>query len=341
MGVIVKKPNNKNNMLNRIKFIFDGILKNRYNNLSASAKKNNNSRISPELLKEIKSIQVRTNYLVNDVMTGEYETAFKGRGMEFAEVREYQPGDDIRSIDWNVTARMGLPYIKEYKEERELTLMILVDVSSSGRFGSTDKSKTEVSAEVASILAYLAIKNNDKVGLIIYSDKIEQYIPPKKGRGHVWLVIKSILAFVHSIKEEEIRRKTDIDVPLEFLMKVHKRKTVAFLISDFIDTGFKKNLKMAKQKHDIIAIMIIDPNEKQMPKVGLIELEDAESGQTILIDSSNTEMGEKLQDLNKKSYEQLNKLFLSSKIDLIKIQTNQSYTQPILKFFKLREKRMV
>lgn len=297
--------------------------------------------ISPELLREIKAIQVRTNYLVNDVMSGEYETAFKGRGMEFSEVREYQPGDDIRSIDWNVTARTGLPYIKEYKEERELTLMIMVDVSSSGMFGSKDKSKTEVSAEVASILAYLAIKNNDKVGLVIYSDKIEQYIPPKKGKAHVWMVIKSILSFSQTIKEERGRRKTSTSVPLEFLIKVQKKKTVAFLISDFIDTGFAKNLRMAKQKHDIISVVINDPNEKEIPRVGLIELEDAESGETILIDSSDLEVAKGLKGINEKSEESLNKLFRSSKVDIIKIQTNESYTQPILKFFKLREKRMV
>ena len=240
--------------------------------------------LSPELLQRIKAIQVKTNYLVNDIMAGEYVSAFKGRGMEFSEVREYQPGDDVRLIDWNVTARMNQPFIKEFKEERELTLMLLVDVSSSGEFGSAGKLKNEVSAEIASILAFAAIKNNDKIGLIVFSDKIEHTIPPKKGKAHIWNIIRTILNF----KPEG--KGTNLSLPLEYLLNIQKRKATAFLISDFQDDNYEAKLKLAKQKHDLIAISITDQREETLPNVGLIQLEDAESGETLLVDTSDDEM---------------------------------------------------
>ncbi len=290
--------------------------------------------ISAELFKQIKAIQLRTSYLVNDILAGEYTSAFKGRGMEFEEVREYRIGDDVRNIDWNVTARMhNVPYVKEYREERELTVMLLVDVSSSGEFGSHDKLKNEVAAEVASILAYAAIKSNDKVGLIVFSDKIERYIPPKKGRSHIWRVIRSILTF----KPEG--SQTDISVPLEFLTKVAHRKTVSFLISDFIAEGFKKPLQMAKKKHDLIAVSVVDPRELEFPAVGFIELEDAETGETMLIDTYDSATTKGFKALNEKQLTERERFFRSLNVDHIMIRTDRSYIDPIVRFFLRREKR--
>ncbi|MEE3253668.1 MAG: DUF58 domain-containing protein, partial [Nitrospinota bacterium] len=211
----------------------------------------NEYQLSQELLKQIKKIQLKTNHMVNDILTGEYVSAFKGRGMEFSEVREYQPGDDVRLIDWNVTARMNQPFIKEFIEERELTLMLLVDVSPSGSFGSDQKFKNEIAAEVASIIAFAAIKNNDKIGLIIFSDKIEHHIPPKKGKAHIWNIIRTILSF----KAEG--KGTNLALPLEYLLKIQKKKATTFLISDFQDTNYEQQLKLANQKFDLIAINII------------------------------------------------------------------------------------
>jgi uncharacterized protein (DUF58 family) len=291
--------------------------------------------ISPELFKQIKAIQLRTSYLVNDVLAGEYTSAFKGRGMEFEEVREYKIGDDVRNIDWNVTARMhNVPYVKEFREERELTVMLLVDVSSSGQFGSHDKLKNEVAAEVASILAYAAIKSNDKVGLIVFSDKIEHYIPPKKGRSHIWRVIRSILTF----KPEG--SQTDISAPLEFLTKVAQRKTVSFLISDFIAEDFKKTMQMVKKKHDLIAVSVVDPRELELPTVGFIELEDAETGETILIDTYDNATTQGFKSLNERQLSERERFFRSLNVDHIMIRTDRSYIDPIVRFFLRREKRL-
>ncbi len=304
-----------------------------------SPSKKNHREISAALFKEIKEMQIRTNYLVNEVMAGEYETTFKGRGMEFAEVREYQPGDDIRTIDWNVTARTGSPFVKEYTEERELTVMIMVDLSSSGQFGSAGKMKIEVAAEVASIFAFSAIKNNDRVGLIVFTDKIEQYIPPKKGKAHIWMVIRTILSFAH--EETDERRQTDINAPLEFLLKVHKKKSVCFLISDFQSPGFEKTLRMAKQKHDLIAVTITDPRETELTPVGFVEIEDAETGERIFFDTSSGALEKKFKELSDRDFADLKKLFNSTGVDLINIKTDASYVTPIMKFFKMREKRMI
>lgn len=289
--------------------------------------------LSPELLHRIKAIQVKTNYLVNDIMAGEYVSAFKGRGMEFSEVREYQPGDDVRLIDWNVTARMNQPFIKEFKEERELTLMLLVDVSSSGGFGSTEKLKNEVSAEIASILAFAAIKNNDKIGLIVFSDKIEHTIPPKKGKAHIWNIIRTILNF----KPEG--KGTNLSLPLEYLLNIQKRKATTFLISDFLDDGYEATLKLAKQKHDLVAITITDPREETLPDVGLIQLEDAESGETLLVDTHDQEMTRQYTRQFQEKRDKRKKYFHSIGIDTIEIQTNRSLTEPIIRYFKMREKK--
>jgi len=289
--------------------------------------------LSPELLQRIKAIQVKTNYLVNDIMAGEYVSAFKGRGMEFSEVREYQPGDDVRLIDWNVTARMNQPFIKEFKEERELTLMLLVDVSSSGGFGTAEKLKNEVSAEIASILAFAAIKNNDKIGLVIFSDKIEHTIPPKKGKAHIWNIIRTILNF----KPEG--KGTNLSLPLEYLLKIQKQKTTAFLISDFQSDDYEITLKQAKQKHDLVAISITDPREETLPDVGLIELEDAESGETLLVDTHDKEMTKEYANQFQKKRALRKTYFSSIGIDTIEILTNRSLTDPIIRYFKMREKK--
>ncbi len=289
--------------------------------------------LSPELLQRIKAIQVKTNYLVNDIMAGEYVSAFKGRGMEFSEVREYQPGDDVRLIDWNVTARMNQPFIKEFKEERELTLMLLVDVSSSGGFGSAEKLKNEVSAEIASILAFAAIKNNDKIGLIVFSDKIEHTIPPKKGKAHIWNIIRTILNF----KPEG--KGTNLSLSLEYLLNIQKRKATAFLISDFQDDDYETTLKLAKQRHDLVAISITDPREETLPDVGLIQLEDAESGETLLVDTSDNEMTEQYTKQFQEKRRKRKDYFHSTGIDTIEIHTNRSLTEPIIRYFKMREKK--
>lgn len=290
-------------------------------------------RISSELMKEIQAIQVKTSHLVNEIMAGEYVSAFKGRGMEFSEVREYQPGDDVRLIDWNVTARMGHPFIKEFKEERELTVMLMVDVSSSGEFGSILRLKKEVSAEIAAIMAFAAIKNNDKVGLIVFSDKIEHYIPPKKGRAHIWNLIRTILNF------NPEGRGTDLTLPLEYLLKVRKRKSSAFLISDFQASGYENSLKRARQKHDVTAVSITDPREIQLPEIGLVHLEDAETEETIVIDTGDKEMIRQFRLQNEKEMADRKKLFLSFGVDTIDIRTDKSLVEPIIRYFKMREKK--
>ena len=287
-----------------------------------------------ELLKKVKQIEINTRNVVNEVFSGEYHSVFKGRGMEFAEVREYQPGDDVRLIDWNVSARMGHPYVKIFEEERELTVMLMVDVSSSGNFGTAQQFKREVAAELSAVLAFSAIKNNDKVGLIIFSDRIEKFIPPRKGRTHVLRVIREILFY----KPREAT--TNIGEALEFLSRVIKRKSTAFLISDFLAEDFKQPLQIANKKHDIIAVSITDPREISLPEAGMIELEDAETGETVVIDTTSAQIRD---EFHLKAMEQQNKLkslFQSIGVDHINILTNQSYVEPVNKFFKMRARRM-
>jgi len=289
--------------------------------------------ISIELMQKIRAIQIKTSHMVTELMAGEYVSAFKGRGMEFNAVREYTPGDDVRLIDWNVTARMDQPFIKEYIEERELNVMLMVDVSSSGEFGSTGKFKNEISAEVASILAFAAIRNNDKIGLIVFSNKIEHYIPPKKGKAHVWNIIRTILNY------QPEGRLTDLNIPLEYLLKIQKRKCIAFLISDFQATNYETNVKLARQKHDLVAISISDPREKNLPKIGLINLRDSESGETLLIDTDDREMTTLLTSYEREKRGKFKKLFRSIGVDTIEIDTDGSLVEPIIRYFKIREKR--
>lgn len=293
--------------------------------------------LDPELIKRISRIQIHTNHLVTDVMAGEYESAFRGRGMEFEEVREYQAGDDIRDIDWNVTARMGHPYVKLYREERELTILILIDVSASGQFGSVNSLKIQVCAEISALLAYTAIKNNDKVGLIIFSDIVERYIPAKKGRGHIWMVIREAL------QHQPKKGKTDIAQALEFMTKVIRRRAVCFLISDFQAEGYERQLRLAAKKHDMITISITDPRERQLPRIGFLELEDAETGETILIDTYDPDLRKGFKTMGEKEAEKRRGVFRSMGVDHVDVMIDESddfYINPIMKLFRMREKRL-
>ncbi|MCP4266912.1 MAG: DUF58 domain-containing protein [Candidatus Brocadiaceae bacterium] len=290
--------------------------------------------IPKEILKKVKQIQIRSSRLVNDVLAGEYVSVFKGRGMEFDEVREYQAGDDIRTIDWNVTARLGHPYIKRYTEERELTIMFLVDLSFSGEFGSKKQFKNEIATEICALLALSAVRNNDKVGLILFTDKIEKFVPPKKGKTHVLRVIREVLYY----KPEN--KGTDISIALEYLLKVTKRKTVCFLVSDFITEGFERALRIANKRHDMVAVSITDPRELEIPNVGFVELEDAETGEITLVDTSDRKMMERFNRFNIKNMEERARLLRGMGVDLVDVRTDSSYVEPIMKFFRAREKRL-
>lgn len=289
--------------------------------------------IPKELIKKIRHIQIYTSHTVNDVMGGAYESVFKGQGIEFDEIRPYTPGDEVKSIDWNVTARMGEPFIKKFIEEREMTVMLLIDLSASGNFGSAEKSKKEIAAEIAAILAFSAIKNNDKVGLIIFTDKIEHFVPPKKGKRHVLRLIREVLYF----KPEN--KKTDIACALQYLNKITTRKSVTFLISDFMTEGFEKSLKIVNKRHDLIAVKVKDPREQSLPEIGIIEIHDAETGETVLINTNSKTSRKSFTDLMNRKEEKLKKFFRSIKVDEIEIDTSKSYTEPLVKFFKNRKKR--
>ena len=289
--------------------------------------------IPKEILKKVKRIEIQTRGIVNDLFTGQYHSVFKGRGMEFSEVREYQYGDDIRTIDWNVSARAGHPDIKVLEEERELTVMLLVDVSSSADFGTFQQMKWELAIELCAVLAFSATKNNDKVGLIIFTDRIEKYIPPKKGKSHVLRVLRELLYF----KPEGV--KTDINAVLEYLNRVTRKRATVFLVSDFLSEDYKKALQMANKKHDIVAITITDPREQSFPNVGFIELEDAESGETVIIDTTDASLMNLYSSQAEKQRVNREKLFTSMNIDFIDVYTNKSYIDPLVKFFRKRAKR--
>jgi len=286
-----------------------------------------------ELLKQVRQIELKTRGFVNEVFSGEYHSVFKGRGMEFSEVREYQIGDDIRSIDWNVTARFGKPFVKIFEEERELTLILLVDMSGSQFFGSFRKTKKQIAAELSAILAFSAMKNNDKVGLILFTDKIEKFVPPKKGRAHVLRLIREILSFV------PVGNKTNIRNALEYFNLTIKKRSIAFLISDFIDEGYDKILKIVGRKHDFVGVILNDPRDFQMIKMGLTKFKDLETGEVRLIDTSDSRTIEALEKFNKERFSKLNSLFISGGLDKIEINTDASYIKPLVEFFKLRERR--
>jgi uncharacterized protein (DUF58 family) len=289
--------------------------------------------LTKELLKQVKQIEIRTRGIVNDVFSGEYHSVFKGRGMEFSEVREYYFGDDIRNIDWNVTARFGHPYIKIFEEERELTVMLLVDMSGSLMFGSVEKTKQQIAAELSAILAFSALKNNDKVGLILFTDRIEKFVPPRKGKSHSLRIIREVLSF------EPQGKATNLRQALEYFNHTIKKKAIVFLISDYIDGGYDKILRIVGKKHDLIGVVLRDPREKSMLDAGLIKFLDSETGDIRYLDTSDKAVRKSIVDENKRWMEYRRQLFLSSRLDSIDISTSGSYIKPLVDFFKLREKR--
>jgi uncharacterized protein (DUF58 family) len=328
--------------------------------------------IPREILKKIRQIELRTNRIVTETLAGQYHSVFKGQGMNFDEVREYQPGDDVRAIDWNVTARMNHPFIKKFVEERELTLMLVVDVSGSGLFGSRDQSKRELAAEIASVLAFSAIRNNDKVGLILFSDEVEKFIPPRKGRSHVLRVIREVLFF------EPKRRGTDLNHALEFLLRVTAHKAIAVVISDFIGSPAKRAsggplegqtkassagrmpaarprsnmmlleslaqasftmLKQANRKHDLVAVQVTDPRELELPELGRLIFQDAETGEIVEVNTGDARKRQAFAERQARSQEHLARLFRKAGIDAIQLQTGQPYGAMLGRFFETREKR--
>lgn len=290
--------------------------------------------IPSELLKEIKYLELKAGFIANEVLAGEYLSAFKGQGMEFSEVREYMFGDDVQNIDWNITAKMNYPHVKIFQEERELTLMLMIDGSASQQFGSVAKVKQRVTAELAAILAFLAIRNNDKVGLLIFSDGIDHYIPPQKGRGHVWHIIQTILS------PAKIRgRNTKLPLALEFLLTVSKRQQMCFLLSDFVDVDLTtKALAIVARRHDLICVQVQDQRERQLPACGLLDLVDSESGQVVTVDTSNRQFRQQLQQRIVGHQRQLEKIWRQQGIDNFQIDTASSITRPLVNFLHRRSR---
>ncbi len=286
-----------------------------------------------ELLKQVRQIEIKTKGLVNQVFSGEYHSVFKGRGMEFAEVREYQFGDDIRNIDWNVTARFGHPFIKVFEEERELTVILMVDISGSLIFGTIDKTKQQIAAELSAILAFSAMKNNDKVGLLLFTDKIEKFVPPRKGKKHVLRIIREVLSF------EPEGKTTNIREALEHLNHAIKKRSIVFLLSDFMDSGYEKILRVVGKKHDFIGIVMNDKRENEVPQMGLVKFTDAETGEERWIDTNDSKIRKHITDVSQEITRARKSLFISSRLDSIEIQTGQNYVKPLVQFFRLRGRR--
>lgn len=287
-----------------------------------------------EILKKIRRIELRTRRLVDSSFAGAYHSVFKGRGMNFEEVREYSPGDEIRTIDWNVTARMNTPFVKKFTEEREMTVMLLVDVSASGNYGSIENSKRELAAEVASILAFSAIKNNDKVGLLLFSDDVELFIGPKKGRLHTLRLIREMLYF------EPKGRGTNLSIALDYLNKVVSRRAVVFVISDFISGDFSKPLNVTSKRHDLVAMPVIDPGEEELPDIGLVTLEDSETGRQIEVNTSNRAVANAFVAMEDRRHEELARVFRQRRIDVVPLRTDRDYLTPLRAFFDTRERRL-
>jgi len=293
--------------------------------------------ISKELIKKIRYIEISTSKAVNDVLAGGYHSVFKGQGMEFDEVRAYQPGDDIRTIDWNVTARTGDPYVKRYVEEREITVFFLVDLSVSGNFGSKEKLKNEVAAEFCALLSFSAIKNNDKVGLIVFTDTIELFIPPAKGTSHVLRLVRELLFFTP--KKTKGESGTDIALALDYLGRVLHKRGVVFLVSDFLDKNFEKPLRVLARRHDLIAVTVSDPRELALPDVGLLEIQDAESGEIVVIDTGSKTVRSRYKRLAEEKNKNLSDLFQATGIDHIQLLTDHDYVLDLVKFFRKRMRK--
>jgi uncharacterized protein (DUF58 family) len=285
-----------------------------------------------ELIKKIKRIHIRSGRVVNTMMAGQYKSVFRGSGIEFEEVREYSPGDEVKSIDWKVSARMGRPYIKRYREERERLVMLLVDMSGSGDFGTTDALKKETAVETAAILAFNAIRNNDKVGLILFTDQVEKYIPPQKGAAHVWRVIKEIYTF------EPARRGTDIESAVRYLGHVSRKRALSFLISDFIDEDYTGALKIAAKKHEMIGVLVSDPGNFALPPGGLMTLEDLETGRQVFLDAWDSKTRNLYMQRRMAAYDRTLEILKSADIDCIEISTDGSAADALMKYFRRREK---
>jgi uncharacterized protein (DUF58 family) len=286
-----------------------------------------------ETFRQVRRIHIRTRRLVDGALAGEYHSLFKGRGMEFAEVREYVPGDDVRTIDWNVTARMGQPFVKQYVEERELTVMLLVDLSASGQFGSVTRLKSEIATELCAVLALSAIRNNDKVGLVLFTDRVERFIAPQKGRNRALRLIREMLLF------EPEGRGTDIGHALEYLHQVCRRRSITFLISDFLASGYERPLRLIHKRHDVVPICIADQRERALPNLGLIMLRDLETGEYALVDTGSAAVRRAYQERRAAAALARQRLFRSLGLDLIDVDTCESYIHPLMRFFRLREKR--
>ena len=284
-----------------------------------------------ELIKKVRKIEIKTRGLSHNIFAGQYHSAFKGRGMSFSEVREYQYGDDVRDIDWNVTARFNKPYIKVFEEERELTVMLMVDLSGSLDFGTENRTKREMVTEIAATLAFAAIQNNDKIGVIFFTDKVEKFIPPQKGRKHILYIIRELINF------EPQSRQTDIKVSLEFLTNAIKKRCTAFMISDFIDTGDYRNaMTIANRKHDLVAIQVYDRRLAEMPKIGLVKFADAETGEEVYVDTSSSKIQAYQREWWKAQVTRLNEIFNKSRVDSVSISTGQDYVKALLNLFAKR-----
>jgi uncharacterized protein (DUF58 family) len=287
-----------------------------------------------EVLEKVRRIEIQTRRLVTDALAGEYHSIFKGRGMEFSEVREYQVGDDIRTIDWNVTSRTGTLHVKKFTEERELTVLLVLDASGSADFGTRHRFKREVAAEMGALLAFSAIKNNDRVGALVFTDDVEMYVPPRKGRAHVLRVIRDLLYF------EPKGRGTNLARACEYLTRITRKRAVVFLLSDFLDSGFDKPLRVAAQKHDLISVFLSDPAEREIPGVGLVELEDAESGRTLLLDTYDRKGMELYRRSVAARGARQREELTSMGVDIIDVDTNVPYDRPLLRFFQMRGRRL-
>ena len=290
--------------------------------------------IPREILRKVRRIEITTRGLVDQVFSGEYHSVFKGRGINFAEVREYDYGDDIRTIDWNVTARTGTPHVKIFEEERELTVMLLVDVSASGDFGTRERMKGDLAVEVCSLLAFSAIKNNDKVGLIIFSDRVEKFVPPRKGRRHVLRVLREMLY------HEPAGRATDLGAALEYLSRIIRRRAVVFVVSDFVSKPFEKALGVAGRRHDVVALRVRDRRESELPPIGLVELEDAETGERLVVDTSNRDFRAAFASRGEEARAAQDRTFRRSKVDVVDLGPGRPYLRPLMRFFEERGRRI-
>lgn len=287
-----------------------------------------------ELVRKVRKIEITTNRVVQQTLAGQYHSVFRGRGMAFSEVRPYQPGDEIRSIDWNVTARMNEAYVKVFVEERELTVMILVDRSASGAVGSREKTKNEVAAEIAALIALSATQNNDRVGLVLFTDRVERFVPAKKGRSHALRIVSEVLQF------EPASTRTDVGAALEFLRKVNRRKSVAFVVSDFLSEGYERALRIAGRRHDLVPIVVADPIDDTLPDVGLLWARDAETGEVFPVDTSSRKVREAFAGARTEERKKRDTLFRRLSLDSVAINAGEEYVRPLVSFFRARARRM-